>query len=70
MNQEYLYREEGLDTDSSYFGEVRTVSVAKGYLALRNMKAYDASNEIGNYIPAIPYSFWTQVIPSTGMCIP
>ena len=47
VNQEYLYREEGLDTDSSYFGEVRTVSVAKGYLALRNMKAYDASNEIG-----------------------
>ena len=47
MNQEDLYREEGLDTDSSYFGEVRTVSVAKGYLALRNMKAYDASNEIG-----------------------
>lgn len=47
MNQEYLYREEGLDTDSSYFGEIRTVSVAKGYLALRNMKAYDASNEIG-----------------------
>ena len=47
VNQEYLYREEGLDTDSSYFGEIRTVSVAKGYLALRNMKAYDASNEIG-----------------------
>ena len=47
VNQEYLYREDGLDTDSSYFGEIRTVSVAKGYLALRNMKAYDASNEIG-----------------------
>lgn len=24
----------------------------------------------GNYIPAIPYSFWTQVIPSTGMYSP
>ena len=36
-----------MDYDSSYFGETRTVSVAKGYLALRNMKAYDASNEIG-----------------------
>ena len=32
---------------TSYFGETRMVSVSKGYLALRNMKAYDASNEIG-----------------------
>ena len=48
VNQEYLYREEGLDTDYSYFGEIRTVSVAKGYLALRNFKEYDASNEIGD----------------------
>nr|WP_296028450.1 hypothetical protein [uncultured Blautia sp.] len=47
VNQEYLYRDESMDYDSSYFGETRTVSVAKGYLALRNMKAYDASNEIG-----------------------
>lgn len=47
VNQDYLYRNESLDGDPSYFGEMRTVSVAKGYLALRNMKAYDASNEIG-----------------------
>lgn len=47
VNQEYLYRTESMDGDDSYFGEMRTVSVAKGYLALRNMKAYDASNEIG-----------------------
>lgn len=47
VNQEYLYRTESMDGDASYFGETRTVSVAKGYLALRNMKAYDASNEIG-----------------------
>ena len=36
-----------MDAGTSYFGETRMVSVSKGYLALRNMKAYDASNEIG-----------------------
>ncbi len=47
VNQEYLYTNEDMDAGTSYFGETRMVSVAKGYLALRNMKAYDASNEIG-----------------------
>ena len=46
VNCQYLY---GGSSGSSvgYFGETRTVSVAKGYLALRSMKAYDASNELG-----------------------
>ena len=47
VNQEYLYTNEDMDAGTSYFGETRMVSVSKGYLALRNMKAYDASNEIG-----------------------
>lgn len=47
VNQEYLYRDEEMLGDCNYFGEMRNVSVSKGYLALRNMKAYDASNEIG-----------------------
>ena len=34
-------------TVSLYVGETRVVNVATGYLALRNMKAYDSSNEIG-----------------------
>lgn len=33
-------------TVSLYAGETRVVNVATGYLALRNMKAYDSSNEI------------------------
>ena len=47
VNKDYLVG------DSMYTGAVassdftRTVSVSKGYLALRNAKAYDASNEIG-----------------------
>ena len=46
VNCQYLY---GGSSGSSvgYFGETRTVSVAKGYLALRSLKAYDASNELG-----------------------
>ena len=47
-DQNYLY---GGNTDSTgtttYFGETRTVHVNSGYLALRTMKAYDSSNEIG-----------------------
>ena len=31
----------------SFAGSIYTVSVAKGYLALRTAKAYDSSNEIG-----------------------
>ena len=34
-------------TVSLYAGETRVVNVATGYLALRNMKAYDSSTEIG-----------------------
>ena len=34
-------------TVSLYAGETRVVNIATGYLALRNMKAYDSSNEIG-----------------------
>ena len=40
VNKDYLY-------NNSSSGETRTVSVAKGYLALRSAKAYDSSNEIG-----------------------
>lgn len=47
-DQNYLY---GGNTNSTgtttYFGETRTVHVNSGYLALRTMKAYDSSNEIG-----------------------
>ena len=43
VDSSYLYS----DTASSNFGEIRTVYVTKGYLALRNMKAYDESNELG-----------------------
>lgn len=47
-DQNYLY---GGNTNSTgtttYFGETRTVHVNSGYLALRTMKAYDTSNEIG-----------------------
>lgn len=42
VNKDYLYG--GSISDSS---ETRTVAVSSGYLALRNAKAYDASNEIG-----------------------
>ncbi|MDO5337907.1 MAG: SH3 domain-containing protein [Eubacteriales bacterium] len=41
VNKNYLY------SGSSSSADVRTVSVDKGYLALRNAKAYDSSNEIG-----------------------
>ena len=46
VNCQYLY---GGSSGSSigYFGETRMVSVSKGYLALRSMKAYDSSNELG-----------------------
>ena len=46
VNKDYLY---GGSSGSStgYFGETRTVHVDKGYLALRSMKAYDSSNELG-----------------------
>ena len=40
VNKDYLY-------NNSSYGETRTVSVAKGYLALRSAKAYDSRNEIG-----------------------
>ena len=42
VNKNYLQ-----GTSSGTSGETRTVSVSKGYLALRNAKAYDSSNEIG-----------------------
>ena len=40
VNKDYLY-------NNGSYGETRTVSVAKGYLALRSAKAYDSRNEIG-----------------------
>lgn len=39
MNKDYLVGSNPVNT--------KTVCVSKGYLALRNAKAYDASNEIG-----------------------
>ena len=42
VNQNYLY-----SGASSVVRETRIVSVTSGYLALRNAKAFDASNEIG-----------------------
>ena len=44
VNNDYLYFLSSQPTSSS--GSY-TVSVAKGYLALRSAKAYDSSNEIG-----------------------
>ncbi len=44
VNRNYLV---GGTASASTSGETRTVSVSKGYLALRTAKAYDASNEIG-----------------------
>ena len=48
VNKDYLYYsgDTAASTQSSS-GDSRTVSVAKGYLALRSAKAYDSSNEIG-----------------------
>lgn len=47
-DQNYLYGGNTNTTGTtSYFGETRTVHVSSGYLALRTMKAYDTSNEIG-----------------------
>ena len=40
MNRDYLIA-------PSLSGDVRTVSVSSGYLALRTAKAYDSANEIG-----------------------
>ncbi len=46
VNKDYLSG--GSSTSNTkYFGETRTVHVDKGYLALRSMKAYDSSNELG-----------------------
>lgn len=42
VNKNYLQ-----GTSSGTSGQTRTVSVSKGYLALRSAKAYDSSNEIG-----------------------
>ena len=47
-DQNYLYGgNTGSTGTTTYFGETRTVHVNSGYLALRTMKAYDSSNEIG-----------------------
>lgn len=44
VDSSYLYS----DTQTEqHFGEIRTVSVKKGYLALRSMKAYEEANELG-----------------------
>ena len=45
VNKDYLIG--GSTGTTSTAGDVRTVSVASGYLALRNAKAYDERNEIG-----------------------
>lgn len=49
VDKNYIYYNgrTGVSNFTPYFGESRTVSVAKGYLALRSAKAYDSSNEIG-----------------------
>ena len=48
VNKDYLYYSGGTAASAqSSSGDSRTVSVAKGYLALRSAKAYDSSNEIG-----------------------
>ena len=48
VNKDYLYYSGGTAASAqSSSGDSRTVSVAKGYLALRSTKAYDSSNEIG-----------------------
>lgn len=48
VNKDYLYYSGGAAASAqSSSGDSRTVSVAKGYLALRSAKAYDSSNEIG-----------------------
>lgn len=47
-DQNYLYGgNTGSTGTTTYFGETRTVHLNSGYLALRTMKAYDSSNEIG-----------------------
>lgn len=49
VNKDYLYYSGTTRSAKAidYYGEMRTVSVATGYLALRTQKAYDVSNEIG-----------------------
>ena len=48
VNKDYLYYSgDTAASAQSSSGDSRTVSVAKGYLALRSAKAYDSSNEIG-----------------------
>lgn len=48
VNKDYLYYSgDTAASAQSSSGNSRTVSVAKGYLALRSAKAYDSSNEIG-----------------------
>ena len=48
VNNDYLYYSgDTAASAQSSSGDSRTVSVAKGYLALRSAKAYDSSNEIG-----------------------
>ena len=47
VNKDYLYYNGGGTSTQSTSGDTRTVSVSKGYLALRSAKAYDSSNEIG-----------------------
>ena len=48
VNKDYLYYSgDTAASAQSSSGDSRTVSIAKGYLALRSAKAYDSSNEIG-----------------------
>ena len=47
VNRNYLVGAGPVPTPAPPSGETYTVSVAKGYLALRTAKAYDYSNEIG-----------------------
>ena len=67
VNKDYLYYSgDTAASAQSSSGDSRTVSVAKGYLALRSAKAYDSSNEIGQLYSAIQFSLSTPTIPSTG----
>ena len=47
VNKDYLYYISGGGSTGGYGYGTYTVSVASGYLALRNAKAYDSRNEIG-----------------------
>ena len=67
VNKDYLYYSG--DTAASaqmFFRDSRTVSVAKGYLALRSAKLMIPPMRSDSCIPAIQFSLLTPAIPSTG----